>query len=238
MRLTVIVLFMSLLATSAWAGTFRDDFSDGNLEGWMLTFGTLPIVPLESMAKVRNGVLTFRRTSGWGVHLTIGNADTWSDYTIECDMKITERIPNEWGGSFHYAGFIGRLRPENKLSIDILGFALNLKATPTIWKFVKFQKNQWLINTQTNFNAELAAWYHLKSVMKGNNFKFYVDNNLISSFNSGNISTGRVGINIGGCTAEFDNIVITGDDVPDVGPSGYAVKPKSKLTTTWGRLKK
>jgi hypothetical protein len=31
---------------------------------------------------------------------------------------------------------------------------------------------------------------------------------------------------------EFDNVVITGDDIPNVGPSGYAVEPEAKLSTT------
>ena len=35
MRFILLVLFMSLLSISAWAGTFRDNFSDGNLDGWI-----------------------------------------------------------------------------------------------------------------------------------------------------------------------------------------------------------
>jgi ABC-type transport system involved in cytochrome c biogenesis permease component len=29
-----LILCMLLLASSAWAGTFRDDFEDGNLDSW------------------------------------------------------------------------------------------------------------------------------------------------------------------------------------------------------------
>jgi len=238
MRLIIIALFVMLLATSAQAGTFRDDFEDGNLDGWMLTFGNPPIEPLESIAKVQNGVLTVRRASAWAIHLTVGDADTWSNYTIECDMRITERILNEQGGSFHYSGLAGRSRPdENRLTKDVVWFLLNLKANPTIWKGVIIEPNDWLINVQIPFNAKLNTWHHLRSVMKGENFQFYIDDVLVDSFKSNNIPTGRVGICIGGCTAEFDNIVITGDDIPEVGPSGYEVSPKCKLVTVWSSIK-
>ena len=36
----------------------------------------------------------------------------------------------------------------------------------------------------------------------------------------------------------FDNVVVTGDDIPNVGPSGYAVEPEAKLATTWGSIKR
>ena len=37
---------------------------------------------------------------------------------------------------------------------------------------------------------------------------------------------------------EFDNVVITGDEIPDGGPSGYAVEPAVKLATSWGTIKR
>jgi len=201
----------------------------------MGTFGGNPNI--EPDWKVQNGVLIGRRASGWGVHLTIGDADMWRDYTIECDMRITERILNEWGGSLHYAGVVGRFQPENKLTRDVIWFMLNLTVPPTVWEGVIVPLNQWLRDVQTPFNAQLNTWYHLKSVIKGDAFKFYVDDALATSFNSGAISTGQVGLCIGGCAAEFDNIVITGDDVPDAGPNGFWVESKDKLPIVWAKLK-
>ena len=73
--------------------------------------------------------------------------------------------------------------------------------------------------------------------MKGDNVQFYIDDVLVDSFKSNDIPTGRVGICLGGCTAEFDNIVITGDDVPELGPSGYGVSSKGKLPAVWGKIR-
>jgi hypothetical protein len=153
-------------------------------------------------------------------------------------MRIIEQIPTEWGVSFHYAGPIGRFRPENKLAINVIGAVLNLKAAPTVWDFVIIQKDQWLRDVQKPLGIKINTWYHVKSVMEGSDFEFYVDDDLVTSFVSNAIPTGRVGLCIGGCAAEFDNVVITGQDVPDAGPSGLAVNLQSKLATTWGQIRR
>ena len=48
--------------------------------------------------------------------------------------------------------------------------------------------------------------------------------------------TGAAGLGLSNQTARFDNIVITGDSIPDSG--GLSVTPKAKLTTVWGSLKR
>lgn len=88
MRLT-IVLFVFLLPLSAWAGTFRDDFEDGNIEGWKRF--TVAGTNLSDWF-VENGVLVCRRPNPYGAHLVIGDV-SWQNYTIECDVKLIELIP-------------------------------------------------------------------------------------------------------------------------------------------------
>ena len=48
--------------------------------------------------------------------------------------------------------------------------------------------------------------------------------------------SGAVGLGLANWTARFDNVVITGDSIPDSG--GLSVTPKAKLATVWGRLKR
>ena len=48
--------------------------------------------------------------------------------------------------------------------------------------------------------------------------------------------TGAAGLGLSNQTARFDNIVITGDSIPDSG--GLSVTPKAKLATVWGSLKR
>jgi len=233
MKPTIIGLTLFLLTASVQAGTLTDNFEDGNFEGWQELFTRKPVV---SVWKVQNGVLIGKRDSAWGADLVIGDAVTWRDYTIECDVRVIERIPNEFGGDFHYAGVMGRVQPENKVERDSIGIVLNLKVVPTIWEFVFVNNGQFLHNVQKPFNAKLSTWYHLKSVMEGDTFKSYVDGTLVSSFNSKAIATGQVGITIGGCVVEFDNLRITGNDIPDKN-LGLSVDSKAKLATTWATIK-
>ena len=49
------------------------------------------------------------------------------------------------------------------------------------------------------------------------------------------LTVGSVGFGLAGYTARFDNLKITGKDVPNHG--NLSVQPKGKLTVTWGQLK-
>jgi len=55
----------------------------------------------------------------------------------------------------------------------------------------------------------------------------------VDSLSESRIPTGRVGVIVQGI-AHFDNIVITGDDIPG---NIAAVSASGKLATTWGSLK-
>lgn len=48
--------------------------------------------------------------------------------------------------------------------------------------------------------------------------------------------SGAAGLGLSNQTARFDNVVITGDSIPNSG--GLSVTPKAKLATVWGRLKR
>ena len=51
----------------------------------------------------------------------------------------------------------------------------------------------------------------------------------------------RLGGAFNSTTVHFDDVVITGDDVPDMNMSGedmdFSVEPKAKYTTTWAAIK-
>jgi hypothetical protein len=49
---------------------------------------------------------------------------------------------------------------------------------------------------------------------------------------------GWIGIGAGGSEVHFDNFVITGDEVLDAGPSGFAVSSAGKLAYTWGEIRR
>ena len=88
---------------------------------------------------------------------------------------------------------------------------------------------------------EVGRWYRLEIKVTGNKVSFYVDDELLLERRDDSNPSGGVSLWAYDAIVELDNAVITGDDIPNVGPSGYPnkylVQPKSKLTSTWGRVK-
>jgi hypothetical protein len=79
------LLCISLLASSAGAGTFRDDFNDGNWAGWEM------IPNNKQRFSVVDGVIRLLNfnTPEFETDLIINETD-WTDYTFSADMRIIQ----------------------------------------------------------------------------------------------------------------------------------------------------
>ena len=79
----------------------------------------------------------------------------------------------------------------------------------------------------------------------GDEFQFYIDDELVLEYQDSTFDTGKVGIggSFNSTIIHFDDVVITGDDVPDmdmnlfVEDMDFSVEPKAKYTTTWAAIK-
>ena len=87
-------------------------------------------------------------------------------------------------------------------------------------------------------------WTHLKLMVSGDLFMFWVNEELILNtkcnlahlaFLKGDLVTGSIGFGIAGYTALFDNFVVSGEEIPNRGR--LPVRPQEKLGLTWGKLK-
>ncbi|MBI1925058.1 hypothetical protein HYR99_12520 [Candidatus Poribacteria bacterium] len=104
--------------------------------------------------------------------------------------------------------------------------------------------NVWLVNNpdvplhyeSSPFEWELNTWYELKVTAEGDQFKIYVDDELVHDYVDATHPSGAIGIStlFAGTTAHFDDFSVTGDDVPD---TARAVDTKAKLATTWATIK-
>jgi len=224
MKHIMVGLTLFLLVTSAWAGTFKDNFDDGNMNGWteVGTGGTW---------KIENGELVIRifgGTFGFGI-----GESTWRDYTVGVRLKLVKHLADPlWievaSLALRFAGFP-------------LGYGVGLGtfgATPK-------QLQVWYISPQGQgynvksvpFEWNLDTWYDLKAVVEGDQFKYYVNDKLILETTDNTFPTGYVGIGVVGISviAHFDDFSVTGDDIPD---NLVAVSSKAKLATTWGQIKR
>lgn len=220
--LLVMALMISL---PAWAGTYVETFDDGDFDGWEIVEGWDAVGASEW--NVVDGVATCRNGSTYGSMLFFGE-DDWRNYTIECDARIAEPIVN-----LHNTSLGLRMLWRNSSDFNYI-WCLPSPAwgTALIWSWLN--GNGLGQSAQKPFKQEVNRWYHLKGVADEDNFRFYIDGELMASLSDSQFPTGRPGLQTNGCLSNFDNVVITGDDVPD---NVTAISIPGKLATTWGRVR-
>ena len=89
------------------------------------------------------------------------------------------------------------------------------------------------------FVAEKGVWYDLTATVKEDGtLEFRINDKVFEVFDPPPLSGGQVGLVVGDARARFYNVAITGDNIPNGGPGNpFDVAPRSKLATTWGKLK-
>ena len=229
MRHIVVTFALCLFAISAYAGTYVDNFDDGDFDGWEF----MECVEAGAEWKVENGILICKRTSGWPTILMMGENE-WRNYSIEFDVKILQALSN-----FRCVGPDMRIQnvsiPFSKISHDSVYCGLGGWGKWEAFLEV-YINNANVKNSKKAFNSEYDRWYRFKAAANEDNFEFYIDGELITSFADSHLQTGPVSIGASGCLAHFDNVVITGDDIPD-NTNIAVVSSSGKLATTWGQLR-
>jgi len=273
MKWFVIIALAFLLATETSAGTFRDDFEDGNLSGWELKQSRKAVVEFQ----VENGEASIQTNSPPRLNgvrqdcrgtMIIGSND-WRNYTLELRVKIVER-DYETGGKAIIGirteelpirnidepllivspigvppgvymeiipgGMHGYIRVHKIIKIDppIVLKMINLNGKMAPLK----QTHRWEKVLTTAKTIAFDTWYPVKMVAKDERFKLYFNDEIITRFDDANIMSGKVRLTAIGAHVHFDDVVITGKNIADIGPSGMSVSAKGKLTTTWGSIKR
>ena len=151
-------------------------------------------------------------------------ADDWRNYTIECDAKIVEPIVN-----LHNTSLGLRMLWRNSSDSNYFGvYQVHLEE----WLCINFKDS--MQSAQKPFKQEINRWYRLKGVAHEDSFEFYIDGELMASMSDARFPKGKPMLQANGCLANFDNAIITGDDVPD---NTAAVSASGKMATTWGQLR-
>jgi hypothetical protein len=228
MRYIVVTFALCLMVTSAQAGTYINNFDGGNLDNWTIFNFRGGVAEWE----IEDGVLVCRRPLEPSSSLLYGE-ESWGAYDIECDAKMVETFPNAEG--FYAIALDLRVSNiGNAGSISDIWCVVCKYGGAYIWAWRN--GNPGAKSAVKAFNLQLDRWYHLKATTNGNNFEFYIDGELIASLSESQHPTGRVGLTVNGAVAHFDNLVITGDDVPD-SSNLTAISASGKLATTWGQLR-
>ena len=96
MRLITVALSVFLLSISAWAGTFTDDFEDGDWVGWTAIATLIWDTDVADRVSVVDGVVRLDHVNKPGYSLSLFTGKDWKDYSFSADMRL---VAVEAGGN-------------------------------------------------------------------------------------------------------------------------------------------
>lgn len=231
-----IFAVLSALTVVSFAGTLVEDFDDGDAEGWERSpqnednddvfWG---VVDGEMMfdPQGQDWAVAISQMNFVGIPRT-PNVEEWTDYEVEVDMKLTDmgdhpggiraRVDLETGG--HYV-------------LWLYPGAGNMK----LYKNPGWDINTGLIELGTApLSAEVDEYRTLKLACEGDTITVFYDGDEMISVNDSEHKSGTIALCVQNKAVYFDNVVVTGDEIPNVNMS--PVEPTGKLTATWGMLRK
>jgi len=217
----VLALMVTMLPATLWAGTLKDDFNDGNLNGWDLSGA-----PRDTW-EVKNGELVVT-PKGLPVGFSIGET-TWNNYTVSVRAKI---VNCQFTGAIEGVSIGVR-----SLSFPLYGYVFGFGTIDKkyIYCFRVDGSTTVFIAESKPFEWELDKWYDLKLIVEGDQFKFYVNDELVIEYTDTVYPTGKAEItaSFSETISHFDDFSVTGDEVPTL----TNVLPKDKLAAAWGKVK-
>ena len=244
MKFVSIVAMFFLLTFSVWAGTFVETFDDG-LADWQ-EFNALDAVL--GASEIIDAELEMTNPGGAARFFTTGD-ETWQDYSIEVDVKpLEKRGPGN-------IGILARLKGRRAIWCLVSDLFLNDPESKVMCISHDFdEKRGEALYIKRHRLLRLNKWSKLKLSVSGDRFIFSINGKKITEtedpfillhdgeelmIKTKDISshpTGSTGFGLANYTARFDNITITGEDIPNKG--GLSVVPSTKLATTWASLKR
>ena len=230
-----ILIFISVLLS--FGGEILDDFDDGDTEGWerspqnrdsksfwgiekgntFVTFDPKGLVWSEAISQ-------FNFT---GEGLNVGDPSKWTDYDLEVDLRHKE-----------VANFPGGIRGRVDLET---GSHYVVWLYPGSAKMNLFSNPGWDINTglqnhgEAPYKPEVDKWHTVKLSFSGATIKVFYDGKMMIEAKDNQYKSGTVALGNQDRIVDYDNVRITGPDIPNFNAS--AVEPENKLTITWGQIK-
>ena len=231
MKSIIIVTGIVLFTSSGWTGVILETFDDENLDDWQ----EVGDPKVNASWDVIDGEL-----HGFNPHeficLLTTKDETWQNYSIEFEVKPLEKIGV---GSIL---IVARMQGDQGVMCMVGDKFLPQLGSNATCMSVNLQAGRFLIRKQFPHKfLPLNRWSTLKLSVDGDMLTFWVNDNQVletivldpkevEGFHD--FAMGRVGLGLSNYTARFDNIVITGKDIPQ------PVIPKMKIATAWGSLKR
>ena len=200
------------------AGTFRDNFDDGDLVGWKVNIAT--------GISVVDGELQFKNPDSLIVKL---GESSWSGYSLEARVKIAEFVNGGW--------FSIRILQGGG---DSSGY-YELRIAQS-WVMASLYLNN-LCKESFRVPEELKedTWYSVKIIPSNGRISIHLDDSLIAQLSDVGLSGYADMCATKGTHVYVDDVSISGPNIPDTGPSGinsFAVTTLSMTAIKWGGIKR
>ncbi len=253
--LLLAILISGLPAAAAYSGTFLDDFSDGNLDDWIVS-----TFPPESPNFIRfeDGYLVMDTIVGENelledphrhvvLQLSSGNAEEWDSYSLACRIRFVDiqevRPPESFTinvrkGKEH----IGLAAQQNTQIHPLEQFILVTTYPPDATRNPENHKLEGLIRRQVLvpepfLPIRLNQWLTVEIVAEKKSFEFYLADELVAHYVDKTAVPGTVEFaTFSRMRVHLDDVVITGPNIPNTAGAS-AVNVETHLTTTWGEIK-
>ncbi len=232
----VFVAIVSLLTMASFAGTIIEDFDDGDIEGWERS-------PQNGdndriFWGVVDGEMVFDpQGEDWASSISqvnfvgtpqVPNVSEWTDYEVEVEIMHTE-----------FANYPGGVR----VRVDLeTGGHYALWIYPGNGNMKLYKNPGWDINTglvtlgEAVYSPEVDEFHTVKIKCEGDTITVFYDGDEVISAKDGDHKAGTIALGVQDRVVHYDNIKITGNQIPNANMS--PVEPAGKLAATWGTVKR
>ena len=237
MRQVICFLLISILSTTAWAGTWREDFNVNNILWGENPFGEM---------KIENGSLNVKSQIHGIIEFSIPcplipDDRNLKDYTLKTRISFVDLPKLEENEPQGIALVVRQFRSaEPIIEGYIVGFlaqdfnhASRISITKLRHLGSRLMKADELIGKDLPEPIVTGVWYDLKVVVQGNDISFLVDQDTeISTTDKDDPFTeGGYMFLLDSAQVMIDYIELSGPDIPTL------VDSRTNLTTTWGKVK-
>lgn len=253
--LQIALLIAALPIVAAYSGTFRDDFSDGNADGWIVS-AFPPGFP--NFIRFENGYLvmdTIVEENGLrddpqrhvALQLSTGNAEEWDSYSLTCRIRFVDvqevRPPESFAINVRKGKGRRGLEAQQNMQIHPLEQFIHVTTYPPDAKRNP-ENHNWeglirrhVLVPELFLPIRLNRWLSVEIVAKKKSFEFYLADELVADYVDESAVPGTVEFATSSrMLVHLDNVTITGPNVPN-SAGASVVNLATHLTTTWGEIK-
>lgn len=217
----LVWVWIFLIAGSAQAGTWLDNFNDGNYSGWTI-YNHQKIVERWT---VINGELEGEIFQPSSMSIILTGRSTWHDYEVKCKLKFVKSNKQEIDSSQAGISIHDREAEESRYLFVVSPIGLFVfKETSGLWGGLRMP----------SLGVQTGVWYNISASINGGYLVFIVNDIKYDVTDGDPIKAGKIGLVVSNAIARFDDVSIKGDNIT----SNYlTVGEKDKLPVVWSKLK-